>query len=271
MNLNNAIEYLSDPENRAKLDEYKRGVALDLLRKGQRYGFSPKQADYLIALAKLADRGAVNERPRVDINGAKLIAWFDAAASKLKWPKVWLELSDGSPLKLHRAGDRSRTPGALHVTDGGPFGDNVWYGRVDRDGTLTEGRAMTDEVREVLKRLADDPAGVAAAHGHKTGSCCFCNRELSDERSTSVGYGPICAGKFGLPWGGVGTEKDDYLHGIDENWYEREVKARVDPDARKAREKELRREVQRTHPDKGGDAESFRRAKEALDAFRAYH
>ena len=31
--------------------------------------------------------------------------------------------------------------------------------------------------------------------------CCFCNRALEDERSTAVGYGPICAGHFGLAWG----------------------------------------------------------------------
>ena len=26
-------------------------------------------------------------------------------------------------------------------------------------------------------------------------------RALSDDRSTAVGYGPICADHFGLPWG----------------------------------------------------------------------
>jgi len=26
-------------------------------------------------------------------------------------------------------------------------------------------------------------------------------RGLDDERSVSVGYGPVCAGHYGLPWG----------------------------------------------------------------------
>ena len=41
----------------------------------------------------------------------------------------------------------------------------------------------------------------AAALGHSTHHCVFCSLELTDERSTIVGYGPICAGKHGLPWG----------------------------------------------------------------------
>jgi hypothetical protein len=42
---------------------------------------------------------------------------------------------------------------------------------------------------------------VAAEHGHKTGNCCFCSRPLNDARSTEVGYGPVCADKWELPWG----------------------------------------------------------------------
>ncbi len=33
----------------------------------------------------------------------------------------------------------------------------------------------------------------------------LCGLDLTDERSTSAGYGPICAGKYGLPWGEVPT------------------------------------------------------------------
>lgn len=49
--------------------------------------------------------------------------------------------------------------------------------------------------------MAVDPEGTAAAYGHLTGACCFCRRALSDERSVSVGYGPVCADHFGLAWG----------------------------------------------------------------------
>lgn len=33
--------------------------------------------------------------------------------------------------------------------------------------------------------------------------CCFCGRDLDTAESISVGYGPICAAKYGLPWGEV--------------------------------------------------------------------
>lgn len=43
----------------------------------------------------------------------------------------------------------------------------------------------------------------AARFGKLWGSCVFCSRLLTDERSVAVGYGPICAEKNGLPWGEV--------------------------------------------------------------------
>lgn len=32
-----------------------------------------------------------------------------------------------------------------------------------------------------------------------TGHCSFCQRELTDAGSLEVGYGPICADRWGLP------------------------------------------------------------------------
>lgn len=46
-------------------------------------------------------------------------------------------------------------------------------------------------------------AELAARFGQLYGICCFCGRELSDERSIVVGYGPDCAAQRGLPWGHV--------------------------------------------------------------------
>ena len=44
-------------------------------------------------------------------------------------------------------------------------------------------------------------AAMAKKYGDATHNCCFCGLDLTDERSTSAGYGPICAGKYHLPWG----------------------------------------------------------------------
>lgn len=58
--------------------------------------------------------------------------------------------------------------------------------------------------REPLSRLSEQTKlspEQAAAFGHLYGECCYCARDLTDERSIEVGYGPVCAAKYGLPWG----------------------------------------------------------------------
>jgi hypothetical protein len=58
-----------------------------------------------------------------------------------------------------------------------------------------------DAVRAFIVDFSNNPEQVARVHGHATGNCCFCTRELTDARSVAVGYGPICASHFGLEWG----------------------------------------------------------------------
>lgn len=55
---------------------------------------------------------------------------------------------------------------------------------------------------KVIRRSGRPITAEEAAHlGHVTSFCCFCSLELTDDRSTDVGYGPVCATKRGLPWG----------------------------------------------------------------------
>ncbi len=127
-----------------------------------------------------------------------------AKTAGLQFPKLWLQLPDATPLRISIAGEASRTPGYLMLTDGGPFGSNRYFGRISPLGVLELGRdapPVRDALVDLLSRLARDPAKVAADFGHLTGNCCFCNRKLNDERSVTVGYGQTCAKKFGLPWG----------------------------------------------------------------------
>jgi hypothetical protein len=132
-----------------------------------------------------------------------------AKSNGLKFPKLWLQL--GNPeirheLRITVAGENAKNPGHLTLTNGERYGspDNKYYGRISPEGKLTIGRdgeywrvALID----LLTRLAEDPAKVASEFGHLTGHCCFCSLQLTDERSTAVGYGKRCAEKFGLPWG----------------------------------------------------------------------
>ena len=48
-------------------------------------------------------------------------------------------------------------------------------------------------LRRVVRKLTIEEA---AAHGHRTGNCMICGRELSNEESVERGIGPICASKF---------------------------------------------------------------------------
>lgn len=58
-----------------------------------------------------------------------------------------------------------------------------------------------DWLEKELVDFALNPAEYASAYGKKTGRCCFCSLELTDPRSVSAGYGPVCSEKWSLPWG----------------------------------------------------------------------
>lgn len=57
-----------------------------------------------------------------------------------------------------------------------------------------------------LYKLSEDDkltAEKAAAFGKLYGVCVFCGLTLTNEASIEVGYGPVCAENYGLPWGHV--------------------------------------------------------------------
>jgi hypothetical protein len=160
-----------------------------------------KYGDYLFAIATQPRAPAAPTQTVGDLSG--ILAIFNTARQHLKHPAIVL---DG--FRVARAGDSAREPGSLTITSverthTDRFGNDArdWYGRVSLDGTFQPARQAPSDLGEKLRAFAADPAGVAAAYGHLHGRCCFCNTALTDERSTSVGYGPICADHFGLPWG----------------------------------------------------------------------
>ena len=160
--------------------------------------------------------------PKVAIGSLDgIIALFDRAARHLKFPAVVLDVpgfADG--IRISRAGARAKQPGTLNVVagakDDSEYG-RTWYGRVGLDGQYSPSRDATPAIATALQAFATDPVKVATAYGRVkrlriedgtvegklVGACCFCRRALSDERSTAVGYGKICAGHYGLPWGAV--------------------------------------------------------------------
>lgn len=137
-----------------------------------------------------------------DLHG--LVALFTEAKANLKYPKIKLEIN-GEPLKLSLAGPKSKYCGSIMITDGGPFGSNKWYGRVTPEGVWTPSNQVTDELRTLISRtlrsFSKDAKHAAMSYGHMSSNCCFCNKQLDTKESVAAGYGPVCADKWGLPWG----------------------------------------------------------------------
>jgi Family of unknown function (DUF6011) len=138
-------------------------------------------------------------------NLRNIFTLFETAISnRLKYPRIRLQTAGGSPVVLKLAGSKSRYTGQIMVTNGGTFGtnDNIYFGRITEAGELlSTGGQTTAEIRSLLARLAENPAETVAQYGRVTGNCSFCELRLTDARSTSVGYGPICAEHYNLPWG----------------------------------------------------------------------
>ncbi len=147
---------------------------------------------------------ATNPKPKREIavgNFENIAKLFEHAKEHLKHPKIAFILPGLGTVKLSVAGPRAKVPGSINVTDDGKYPDNVWYGRILENGHFEAGHKSTPEIENALQEFAADPAGYAGKYGQLTGACAFCGLPLKDERSTEVGYGPVCAKHYGLPWG----------------------------------------------------------------------
>ena len=184
------------------------GFAASLLMQLDTKGdLSEKQWTWIVKLAHSVETAGVPDFTKEVVNVGEfgaLIGLFEKARKYLKYPKIMLKLESGEPLQLGLAGSSSKAPGTISISDGGPFGNSKWYGRVTKDGEWEPAKVTDDlknDLTSVLTKLALAPAATAAEYGKMTGHCCFCMGHLSDERSTKVGYGKVCAQRWGLPWG----------------------------------------------------------------------
>lgn len=190
----------------SQLSPGRQGFAGDLVRKGfkTKRGLSDKQMFWVDRLTAIAV-GEYSEpsAPESSVENAEgVYELFRAVNGTLKYPKIRLQTASGDPVALSRAGDRAKHPGTINVTDGGRYGENKWYGRIHPGGRWEHGRGgVPQDVQDMIERLSLTPLTVATEHGKLTGHCCFCNTELTDGRSTDMGYGPVCAKNWALPWG----------------------------------------------------------------------
>lgn len=127
----------------------------------------------------------------------ELISTFDVAAGYYKYPKLYMHLPNGmGTLRLHRAGPTAREPGAITLLHNGAY-----IGTVRRNGTIywkTQDTALRAAAQAAMEAFMNNPAQAARIYGQQYNICCFCQRELTEKVSVALGYGPICAEKWGL-------------------------------------------------------------------------
>lgn len=191
-----------------RLSERDRSFAQSLLAQfADRGSLSEKQCFWVGELVKRARSAqtpaTAPAAPAVrTITFEALVKLFTSGSTR----PVLFRTQDGRDIRLALAGERSSTPGSINVTDTSTsFENRVWFGRITREGGWVPSRrtsgAEQQAVEAALAEFNANPAAAAAAYGQETGACCFCGIALTDPRSVSVGYGPICAGNRGLPWG----------------------------------------------------------------------
>lgn len=131
---------------------------------------------------------------------------FAVAKQHLRYPKIVLRVND-EDVQLYPAGIKSKYPGWIQIKSAT---NSEWYGRVNPEtGELHASRRLPGIVRDALVEFAQKTFDAIKKQADLTDNCCFCRRELSDPRSMSQGYGPICASHFGLPWGEVNYSSTD--------------------------------------------------------------
>lgn len=130
---------------------------------------------------------------------AKIFAMFEKAKVQLKKPAIRLATEE-QHLHLSLAGAQSKNAGFVYVKQDSGY-ESQYYGKISPDGRFLKVASCPATVEPLLMDFANNPEEVATKYGRLTGCCSFCGRKLTDKRSTDVGYGPICADKFGLAWG----------------------------------------------------------------------
>lgn len=132
----------------------------------------------------------------------RISALMQQARASLKRPVVRIRMADGTKLKLSVMGELSRYAGQVCVKTGS-FDDGVYFGRIDVTGDFIPSRNLSSAVLDTLKAINENPVEALATLAKESGVCCYCDRELTDDRSVKAGYGPVCAKHYGLAWGEV--------------------------------------------------------------------
>lgn len=181
-------------------------LASDLCQKFRKWGsFTPGQRQLVLKLIEEGALAAVQAdtkkgAAKLDLGGINKL--FDnAKASGMKRMALRFRDEAGDGFSVSPAKADSRNPGCLYVKSAG----GTYLGKIDKDGNFAGANYGASEhaarAQAALIEFNKDPIKQAKAYGFETGNCCFCGLLLTDERSVTAGYGPVCAERWGLDWG----------------------------------------------------------------------
>lgn len=122
----------------------------------------------------------------------QLFNLFHTAGKHLKYPKITFTASSGnnSRVQLYLA-----TKGYIAIKVNGEY-----VGKIDSQYHSFRMYQGTTELQSEVMAFCMEPLKSAIVKGQQYSNCCFCRLELTNKASVQMGYGPICAENYGLPW-----------------------------------------------------------------------
>lgn len=132
---------------------------------------------------------------------------FEKASKTLQYPRLTYRIDDNTKIVFYpsKAVQTKDLIGTINIGDG----NHTWYGRIfptDTGAKIKWNEKIADiprSFKDLCIMIVKDPVSSCKLQGQQIGWCCFCGLQLTNKHSVSVGYGPICAEKWGLPWGQV--------------------------------------------------------------------
>lgn len=131
-----------------------------------------------------------------------LISFFGYAA--ISNPRARVTIERPNFRLVIRYVSRGKNEGGLYLSNGvrANSGEaDIYYGKITRTGEFHPSAHCTDAVVNMILEFEESPKNAAFRYGKRTNRCCFCDQQLTDERSVAAGYGQVCAMHYGLPWG----------------------------------------------------------------------
>ena len=189
-------------ENTSKMTDRDKGFAISLYDSYKTRGSLSDKQWYWVKT--LSDRVVGLEPVYGDFKAILVMFRIAGANDKgkaLKYPKVRLLTQEERYVQLNFKPDQ---PNKIDVyVDGWQgHGYRKFAGWIEDEKIIPyRDDRMTDDVKLTIQQLSLDPIGTAKAMAGLLGVCIYCGSRLTTPESKFVGYGPVCAKNWGLPWG----------------------------------------------------------------------